>query len=214
MPQESNTPNGTSNGPSRRGAATSDLPTGRVREINYEVGRTGRLTPVVTVTLDQPEGKAQERKVTLRGTLAVKGMDLRIGDAVSITRPGRGYRRIALHHKDRRTGRETVTRLPEKCPACNEWTTTPGDNAAPRCANTSCPERRAKELLHFLGPDGHKIPNAGIILCRKLTASGLVQNPEDALNLTETNLLVIQGLHARKAAALAHALRRAKSGTT
>ena len=212
MPQGTHNRTGGEDGAGDPGAVTHV--TGIVSSITYDVGRNGRLTPVAKVEAPEDGGRGKTIKVALPSTGSVGTMDLRVGDVVTVEKPSKGYRRIAEHHKDKRTGRETLSTPPEKCPACDTWTTTLENSSTPRCVNETCPERRAKALLHHAGPEGLGIKNLGITLCRRLIANNLVNKPEDVTLLTEGDLLGIEGVRRARAASLTEQFRALRNRLT
>jgi DNA ligase (NAD+) len=89
----------------------------KLLDITVQVGRTGVLTPVAELEPVFVQGSTVAR-ATLHNEEEIKRKDIRIGDTVIIRKAGMVIPEVVEALKDKRTGKERVFQMPDKCPAC------------------------------------------------------------------------------------------------
>ena len=164
-----------------------------VLSIDYQVGRTGAITPVANLSPVQLSGTVVKR-ATLHNQEQMKLLDIRIGDFVYVEKGGEIIPKITGVEKSRRRPGLPEPEFPEKCPDCG----TPlikdeMQGAKFFCPNTDgCPMQIKGKLVHFLSRKAMNIL-AGDATVEQLYNLGLLHTPADFFDLTENDLLRLEG---------------------
>jgi len=165
-----------------------------VRAIEYQVGRTGAVTPVARL---KPVfvGGATVSNATLHNYGELLRKDVREGDMVVVRRAGDVIPEVVRSLPERRTGDPPVPSFPERCPECASEVVQPEDEAVARCAGgLICPAQRKAAVLHFLSRDAFDIEGLGEEWVDRLVAEGLVKGIPDLFQLSASQFasLVIE----------------------
>ncbi|MFW5914281.1 MAG: NAD-dependent DNA ligase LigA [Thermoplasmatota archaeon] len=162
-----------------------------VRDVVFQVGRTGAVTPVAI--LDPVEvGGATVSRSTLHNFDEVEKKDVRIGDAVLVERSGEVIPQVVKVIGERRTGEEEPIRPPERCPVCG--TTLNEEEVVIRCPNPRCPAKLKEVIKHFASRDAMDIEGLGDAMAELLVEEGLVQDPADLYDLRPEDLTPYEGI--------------------
>lgn len=174
-----------------------------LRGVRWQVGRTGRLTPVADVDPVQVGGTTVEH-ASLHNADYINAMDLHIGDTVSLYKAAEIIPQISavLTHG----AGEQVT-APDKCPECGG--TVVRDGADWKCAAPYCPAK-ARAMLEFFGSREHMdIKGLGPAVIAQLVKAG-VDSPERLYLLKRDTLLLMDGWSDAKTDALLIEIRKSK----
>ena len=126
-----------------RGAVTQLL------DVLFQVGRTGKLTPVAALA-PVPIGGITVARATLHNPDEIARLGVRIGDFVAVERGGDVIPKITEVVDDAEHPRGTTPILfPSRCPRCRELVVRAEGEIDFRCVNASCPARLSEELLHY-----------------------------------------------------------------
>ena len=150
-----------------------------VRAIEYQVGRTGAVTPVARL---EPVfvGGATVSNATLHNYGELLRKDVREGDTVVVRRAGDVIPEVVRSLPERRTGDPPVPVLPEVCPECGSAVVRPEDEAVARCTGgLTCPAQLKGAILHFLSRDAMDIEGLGEEWVDVLVRDGLAKGIED-----------------------------------
>ena len=133
--------------------------TTRVRAVEFQVGRTGAITPVAK--LDPVfVGGVTVSNATLHNMDEIGRLDLRIGDTVMVRRAGDVIPQVASVIAGQRPEQAPAVELPEACPACGSDIVRPEDEAVARCSAgpAVCPAQRKEglEALCIAAGHGHR----------------------------------------------------------
>ncbi len=174
----------------------------QVEDIQVQVGRTGKLTPVAWLAPVQVGGTTVTR-ATLHNADEIERLGLRIGDFVRIERGGDVIPKVVEVVEDAEHPRGTKHfHFPHTCPACgSEVVRTPGE-ADYRCVNTDCPARLRESLLHFASRGVMNIEGMGEAIVMQLLGRGLVKTVSDIYSLTEEQLIGLERMGKKSATAL------------
>ena len=134
--------------------------TSKLLKVEFQVGRTGAITPVAKIT-PVPIGGVTVSSISLFNEDVVREKDVRIGDTVLVERAGDVIPYIVKPLIELRTGEEEEIKFPVNCPACNGLLEKQPDEAAWRCINRSCPVQVIEKLIHFASKDAMDIRNMG-----------------------------------------------------
>ncbi|MCY3606384.1 MAG: NAD-dependent DNA ligase LigA [Gammaproteobacteria bacterium] len=159
-----------------------------VRAIEYQVGRTGALTPVARL---EPVfvGGATVSNATLHNYGELLRKDVRAGDTVVVRRAGDVIPEVVRSLPDRRQGDPPVPPLPDLCPECASEVVRPEDEAVARCTGgLICPAQRRQALMHFASRGAMDIEGLGEVLVGQLVDRGMAKNPADLYALSREQL--------------------------
>ncbi len=147
-----------------------------VKEIGFNVGRTGTLTPVAFFE-PVPIGGVTVSKSTLHNMDEVERLNVHAGDTVLVERAGDvipHVLKVVKHGKE-----EKPVIVPEKCPECGTRVHRVEGEVAYRCVNAMCPARRRESLIHFAGRHAMNIDGLGDKLVDQLVEKGIVKDFAD-----------------------------------
>lgn len=144
-----------------------------VREIGFNVGRTGTLTPVAFFE-PVPIGGVTVSRSTLHNMDEIERLNIHEGDTVLVERAGDvipHVLKVVKHGKQ-----EKPVRVPEKCPVCGTRIHRVEGEVAYRCVNAACPAKRKESLLHFAGRHAMNIDGLGEKIVDQLIEKGIVKD--------------------------------------
>ncbi|HHJ12238.1 MAG TPA: NAD-dependent DNA ligase LigA, partial [Chromatiales bacterium] len=144
----------------------------RLLSVDWQVGRTGALTPVARL---EPVfvGGATVRNATLHNMDEIERKDIRIGDWVIVRRAGDVIPEVVGVVKSKRTGKERRIQLPERCPVCGSEVIRPEGEAIARCSGgLYCPAQRKEAIKHFASRKAMDIEGLGDKLVDQLVDKG------------------------------------------
>jgi DNA ligase (NAD+) len=182
-----------------------------VREIEFQVGRTGVLTPVARLEPVQLAGVTVSN-ATLHNMDEVERKDVRRGDTVVVRRAGDVIPEIVRVLPERRPRGAARPKLPDKCPVCSSKVVRVEGEAAARCSGAfTCPAQRREALRHFASRRALDIEGLGDKLIDQLVAKDLLHNPSDIYALEATQLAELERMGEKSAANLVTAIEHSKA---
>lgn len=134
--------------------------TSKLRRVEFQVGRTGTITPVAKID-PVPIGGVTVTSVSLFNEDVVREKDLHIGDTVLVERAGDVIPYIVKPLVELRDGSEQPIVFPTLCPDCEQPLEKAKDEAVWRCINISCPSQVVERLIHFCSKDAMDIRGMG-----------------------------------------------------
>lgn len=188
-----------------------------VRGVDFQVGRTGALTPVARL---EPVfvGGVTVSNATLHNVDEIERKDVRVGDTVIVRRAGDVIPEVVRVVHERRAGRPPRITLPAKCPACGSDIVRPEGQAVARCSGgLVCPAQRKEKLRHFASRRAMDIEGLGSRLVEQLVERGVggqpIQTPADIFMLTVDDLSTLDRMAEKSAQNLVAAIERSKHTT-
>ena len=149
--------------------------TTRLRAIEFQVGRTGAVTPVAK--LDPVYlGGVTVSSISVHNEEYIKEKDLKIGDHVLIERAGDVIPQIVKSLPDLRTGNENSILFPKNCPVCNSELFKEESEAVWRCINIECEAQVVEKMIHFVSKDAMDIKSFGEANVRKFYELGYLKD--------------------------------------
>lgn len=149
--------------------------TSKLRAVEFQVGRTGAVTPVAK--LDPVFiGGVTVSSISIHNEDYIKEKDLKIGDSVLIERAGDVIPQIVKSLSELRTGHEHTIHFPTHCPVCNTELEKEEDEAVWRCVNEFCPAKMVERIIHFVSKDAMDIKSFGEANVRKFFDLGLLKD--------------------------------------
>jgi DNA ligase (NAD+) len=144
-----------------------------LRKVEFQVGRTGSITPVAKID-PVPLSGVTVGSVSLFNEDVVREKDLRIGDQVLVERAGDVIPYIVKPLAELRTGKETAIVFPTHCPVCGDKLVKPEGEAVWRCVNLTCPAQVVERIIHFASKDAMDIRSFGDANVRKFYDLGFL----------------------------------------
>ena len=178
----------------------------QVQDVDFQVGRTGALTPVARL---KPVfvGGVTVSNVTLHNMDELERKDVRIGDTVVVRRAGDVIPEVVRVLVERRPADARRVRLPKTCPVCGSHVTRDEGEAVARCSGgLVCSAQRREALLHFASRRAMDVDGLGERIVEQLVESGRVQTPADLYGLTADELASLERMGAKSAANLVEAI--------
>lgn len=149
--------------------------TTRLRAIEFQVGRTGAVTPVAK--LDPVYlGGVTVSSISVHNEEYIREKDLKIGDAVLIERAGDVIPQIVKSLPELRDGSEEIILFPKNCPVCKSELYKEETEAVWRCINIECEAQVVEKMIHFVSKDAMDIKSFGEANVRKFYELGLLQD--------------------------------------
>ncbi len=189
-----------------------------VRDIDIQVGRTGKLTPVAKL---EPVfvGGTTVSNATLHNEDETRRKDVRIGDTVIVRRAGDVIPEVVGVVLSQRTSSvgepfDLYRRLGGKCPECGSSIVREDGEAAWRCTGgLFCPAQRKQALLHFASRRALDIEGLGDKLVEQLVDCKLVNTPADIFHLTMSVLANLERMAEKSASNILSAIEHSKQTT-
>lgn len=170
----------------------------KLESIDYQVGRTGAVTPVANLAPVQLSGTVVKR-ATLNNEDMMSQMDIRVGDYVYVEKGGEIIPKITGVDLSRRPEGSIVPEFPKVCPDCGTPLVKEEGEARYFCPNIDgCPTQIKGKMLHFLGRKAMNIL-AGEATVDQLYSLGLARTPADLYDLRKEDLLQLEGWKERSA---------------
>jgi len=164
----------------------------RLLSIDYQVGRTGAVTPVANLEPVFLAGTTVKR-ATLHNADVMSALDIRVGDYVFIEKGGEIIPKITSVDLDRRPAGSVKTTFIGQCPECGTPLIRNEGEAAWYCPNeTGCPPQIKTRLVHFIGRKAMNIDSLGEGKIEMLFDNGLVHSPADLYDLTYEKLIGLE----------------------
>jgi DNA ligase (NAD+) len=160
-----------------------------IREIRFQVGRTGSVTPVAEFDPVQIGGSTVARS-TLHNFDEVARKDIRVGDTVMVEKGGDVIPKVTevVAHAE---GSEPVV-PPTHCPECGEPLHQFEEEVAVRCVNQGCPAIVREAILHFAARKAMNIDGIGEQSVKQFIEKGLVTDYSSIYELTKEQVAALE----------------------
>jgi DNA ligase (NAD+) len=149
--------------------------TSKLLNVEYQVGRTGSVTPVAKIQ-PVPIGGVTVSSISLFNEDVIKEKDLMIGDSVLVERAGDVIPYIVKSLAELRTGTEKKIPFPKNCPVCSSQLFKEEGEAVWRCINIECPAQVVERIIHFVSKDAMDIRGFGDANVKKFYDPGLLKD--------------------------------------
>jgi DNA ligase (NAD+) len=126
----------------------------RLKSVEWQVGRTGLITPVANFDLIEIDG-VEINKASLANIDNIKKLDIKIEDSIVVARSNDVIPKIISVIKEKRTGKEQEITFPTICPVCGEKTMLKGPLLY--CLNDNCSAKTINKISHFATRDAMNI---------------------------------------------------------
>lgn len=186
-----------------------------VENIDWQVGRTGTLTPVARLN-PVAVGGVTVSNVTLHNIGEIHRLDVRIGDTVSVYRSGDVIPKVEKVWPEFRPDDTHDVHLPEQCPVCASPVVMPEGEALARCSGgLYCAAQRIEAIRHFVSRKAMDIEGLGERWVESLLYLDLLQDVADIYHLHEhrEKLLTIEKMGEKSVQNLFDAIENSKKTT-
>lgn len=170
-----------------------------VRDVEFQVGRTGAVTPVARL---EPVfvGGVTVSNATLHNMDELNRKDVRVGDTVIVRRAGDVIPEIVKIVADRRQKGAKIVEIPKKCPECDSAVVREEGEAVARCSGgLFCAAQRVEALKHFVSRRAMDIDGLGAKLIEQLVEIGRVKTPADLFDLDRDELIALERMGEKSA---------------
>ncbi|QVL44213.1 MAG: NAD-dependent DNA ligase LigA [Alcanivorax sp.] len=182
-----------------------------LNEVDWQVGRTGALTPVAKLEPVQVGGVTVSN-ATLHNIDEIRRLDIRVGDSVVIYRAGDVIPKVVRTVPERRPDNAGEINLPTECPVCGSEILRADDGVVARCTGgLICGAQQREAIKHFASRRAMDIDGLSIKRVDLLVDQGLVSNVADLYSLKAEDIAGLDRMGEKSAANLIEALEASKN---
>lgn len=182
-----------------------------VKAIEFQVGRTGAITPVARL---EPVfvGGVTVSNATLHNMDEVERLDVRAGDTVIVRRAGDVIPQVVSVVVDRRPEISVPVSMPDRCPVCDSEVIRIETEAVARCSGgLSCAAQRKEALKHYVSRKAMDVDGLGEKLIDALVEKELVHSPADLYHLHHLQLASMERMGDKSATKLLQSIEKSKA---
>ena len=181
-----------------------------LHSVEFQVGRTGTLTPVARLT-PVSVGGVMVSNATLHNMDEIKRKDIRIGDTVIVRRAGDVIPEIVSVVLEQRPASTQIIELPSYCPVCEAKVERLEGEAAAKCiGRLTCPAQLKEAIKHFVSRKAMDIEGVGDKLIEQLVSQHLIKDVADLYALTYEQLVSLERMADKSATNILNALEKSK----
>lgn len=180
-----------------------------IRDVTWQVGRTGIVTPVAELQPVLLAGTTVSR-ATLHNVDEIKRKDIRIGDAVFVEKGGDIIPKVVAVISEKRSPESKELIIPEFCPVCGTPLKRIEGEAALRCFNFDCPEQVSRRIEHFAARGAMDIAGLGAAMVDLLVEKKLIKNVADLYTLEKEDIAVLERMGDKSAENLINGLNESR----
>jgi DNA ligase (NAD+) len=184
--------------------------TTRVKEVMWQVGRTGAITPVALMD-PVAVGGITITHASLHNLDEIKRLGLKKGDTVIVRRAGDVIPKVTQVLPKLRTGQEKVIHPPVKCPRCGSALSRKQGEVALYCENHNCFAQQKERILHFTSRNAFDIQGLGDKIVERFLNEGLISDAADLFTITSGDIESLERFGEKSAQNLVEAIQKSKT---
>ena len=184
--------------------------TTKLLAVEYQVGRTGAVTPVAKLEPVELAGVTIS-SVSLHNEEQIREKDLHLGDTVLIERAGDVIPYVVKAMEELRDGSEKPIAFPTHCPVCQSLLEKPESEAVWRCVSPVCEAQILERLKHFVSKDAMNIDGFGAAYVDKFYQENLLKGIADIYRLDYDKIENFEGFGKRSVEKLKTAIEGSKN---
>ncbi|NSL89762.1 NAD-dependent DNA ligase LigA [Chitinophaga sp. Mgbs1] len=184
--------------------------TSKLRSVEFQVGRTGSITPVAKID-PVHIGGVTVSSISLFNEDVIREKDLKLGDTVLVERAGDVIPYIVKSIADLRNGTEQPIVFPSHCPVCGDQLVKPEGESVWRCTNINCEAQVVERMIHFVSKDAMDIKSFGESNVRKFYAQGLMKDIPGIYQLDFEKIGAMEGFGKKSLSNLQTAIEQSKT---
>ena len=178
--------------------------------IDYQVGRTGAVTPVANLTPVLLAGTIVKR-ASLHNEDIINNLDLHTHDFVYVEKGGEIIPKIVGVNTNKREKNAQAIQYIQECPICRTPLIKIQDQAIHFCPNeTHCPPQVVGKMIHFVSRKALNIENLGSETIEQLYKESLIQNIADFYTLTKEKLIPLERMAEKSAQNIIDGIEKSK----
>lgn len=154
----------------------------KLLDITWQVGRTGKVTPVAELEEVEVSG-SRVKRASLHNFDEIERKDIRIGDRVIIEKAAEIIPQVVKSIKEVRTGEEKIVVPPVNCPICNSVLEKEERLVDLKCVNKHCMGKVQGKIEYFVSRDGMNIIGLGERIIERFLELGFIKDITDIYNL-------------------------------
>lgn len=178
--------------------------------VNFQVGRTGAVTPVAELRPVEVAGTTVAR-ATLHNADRMGELDIHLGDTVIIRKAGEIIPEVVRVLRELRPAGAIAAQMPRCCPECAQPLVKPEGEAVTRCINSACPAIVQGSILHWASRDALDIAGLGEKSVKQLVEQDLVRSVADLYELDSAALMPLERMGQQLAQKLVSAIASSKA---
>ncbi|MGL4393028.1 MAG: NAD-dependent DNA ligase LigA, partial [Fusobacteriaceae bacterium] len=156
--------------------------TTKLKDITWQVGRTGDITPVAELEEVVVSG-SKVKRASLHNFDEIKRKDIRIGDTVFVEKAAEIIPQVVKTVLEERTGLELEIIPPTNCPSCGTLLVKEEGSVALKCINELCVQKIQNSIEYFVSRNGMNIMGLGGSIIEKFIKAGFIKDVSDIYNL-------------------------------
>ncbi|PUZ21291.1 DNA ligase (NAD+) [Chitinophaga costaii] len=184
--------------------------TSRLLHVEFQVGRTGAVTPVAKID-PVAIGGVTVASISLHNEDMIREKDVKIGDMVLVERAGDVIPYLVASLPDLRTGNEKDIVFPTHCPVCHDPLFKPEGESVWRCININCEAQVVERIIHFVSKDAMDIRSLGDSNVRKFFSLHLLKDIPGIYELDFSQLATLEGFGKKSLTNLKAAIETSKT---
>lgn len=184
--------------------------TSKLIGVEYQVGRTGAVTPVAKLEPVQVGGVTVS-SISIHNEEYIKEKDLMLGDTILIERAGDVIPQIVKSFAELRQGHEKQIVFPTHCPVCQHRLFKTDDEAVWRCTNINCEAQVVERIIHFVSKDAMDIRSFGEANVRKFYDLGFLKDVPGVYTLPFDDIRKMEGFGEKSITNLQAAIEASKT---
>ncbi len=186
----------------------------KIKDITWQVGRTGAVTPVAELEPKFLAGSTISR-ATLHNFDEIVRKDIRIGDTVVIEKGGDVIPKVVEVNLKERPSGSRKTKPPENCPVCGSKLFKPENEVAYYCENTECPDQVKGRIEHFASRGAMDIEGLGESLIDLFVEESFLKTYADIYKMKKikADLMAIERLGEKSVTNLINSIEKSKEKT-
>lgn len=179
--------------------------------VTWQVGRTGKVTPVAELEEVFLSG-SKVKRASLHNFHEIERKDIRIGDKVFIEKAAEIIPQVVKSIKEFRDGSEIQIVEPTECPVCQSPVAREEGQVDIKCTNPNCPGKIKGRIEYFVSRDAMNISGFGSKMVEKMLELGFIKNAGDIYNLKshEEELVKIEKMGKRSVEKLLESIEESK----
>ncbi len=165
--------------------------TTKIKSLNFQVGRTGNITPVANFDPVQLAGTTVSR-ATLHNIDRFEKLNIHEFDTIVVRKAGEIIPEVVRVIEELRIKQSSKITFPKHCPSCGEKLFRNKSEAATKCINNICPSIQKGVLKHWASKSAMNIDGLGTKIIEQLFEAKLIKNINDLYNLNHEKLKSIE----------------------
>ncbi|MCK9583309.1 MAG: NAD-dependent DNA ligase LigA [Candidatus Cloacimonetes bacterium] len=180
-----------------------------LKSVDFQVGRTGAITPVAILEPVYISGSTVSRS-TLHNFDEIRRLDLHEGDTIRLIKSGEIIPKILAVNFDKRLAGAEPISLPDTCPVCHSPLSREEEAAIEYCSSADCPAQLARSIEHFASRDAMDITGLGTFIVSRFLKEGIIESVADLYGIDFAKVKELERIGEKSAQNLQEAIQKSK----